>query len=388
MLPTKHVLVSQIFQERLAEAMEVTRVARVTGLDRTGVEVACAVRPSSHGLGACSGPGLTFEHAALSALYETAVLWAAEHVPTSQLVWAARVELDPRSGEAWSAEALGSAGRLVEPRLWGDSVRCAWRQATELHSRRNVWVPAQGVHCPPAGAVALGPVSVTWTRNGTGADPDAQRALLQALLEATKRDQLARALPDGWTEEAVRRRMLGPVVLGRAAPRTEVLAKVLKKRGFGVYLFDATPTSRTPGAVGLPVAAAVLVDEEDGPVPLTVGYACALGRDQALLRALLEAACARLSALQGTPQLLSSAERGAVRGLARVCASVRPKRQADTMPDFAAEDASPVRGVRRVMNHLRSAGFTQVAALTLDAPVPGLHVRRVVVPGMRISELS
>jgi ribosomal protein S12 methylthiotransferase accessory factor len=249
-------------------------------------------------------------------------------------------------------------------------------------------VPAQGVHCPPAGAVALGPVSVAWTRNGTGADPDARRALLQALLEATERDQLARALPDGWTEEAVRRRMLGPVVLGRGAPRTEALAKVLRRRGFGVYLFDATPTSRTPGAVGLPVAAAVLVDEEEGPVPLTVGYACALGRDHALLRALMEAACARLAALQGTPQAMSSAERGAVRGLARVCASVRPKRQAEAMPDFASEDASPVRGVRRVLHHLRGAGFTQVASLTLDAPVPGLHVRRVVVPGMRISELS
>jgi YcaO-like protein with predicted kinase domain len=387
-LPTKQVLFSQVFQERLSEAMEVTRVARVTGLDRTGVEVACAVRPGSPGLAGCTGPGLTFEHAALSALFETAALWAAEHVPASQLVWGARTELDPRSGDAWSAEALGSAGRLVEPRLWGDSVRCAWRQATELHSGRKVWVPAQGVHCPPAGAVALGPVSVAWARNGTGADPDARRALLQALLEATERDQLARALPDGWTEEAVRRRMLGLGVLGRGAPRTEELAKALRRRGFGVYLFDATPTSRTPGAVGLPVAAAVLVDEEEGPVPLTVGAACALGRDQALLRALLEAASARLAALQGTPQAMSSAERGAVRGLARVCAAVRAKRQADAMPDFASDDSSPVRGVRRVLHHLRSAGFTQVAALTLDAPVPGLHVRRVVVPGMRISELS
>lgn len=363
-------------------------MARVTGLDRTGVEVACAVRPASQGLGACSGPGLTFEHAALGALYEMAVLWAAEHVLARQLVWASRSELDPRTGEAWSAEALGSAGRLVEPRLWGDSVRCAWRQATELHSGRKVWVPAQGVHCPPAGAVALGPVSVAWTRNGTAADPDARRALLQALLQATERDQLARALPEGWTEEAVRRRMLGLGGLGRWAPRTEALVQVLRKRGFGVYLFDATPTSRTPGAVGLPVAAAVLVDEEEGPVPLTVGYACALGRDQALLRALLEAACARLSALQGTPQPLSSAERGAVRGLARVCASVRPKRQAGSMPDFASEEVSLARGVRRVMQHLRGAGFTQVAALTLDAPMSGLTVQRVVVPGMRISELS
>jgi ribosomal protein S12 methylthiotransferase accessory factor len=57
------------------------------------------------------------------------------------------------------------------------------------------------------------------------------------------------------------------------------------------------------------------------------------------------------------------------------------------MPDFSRDASSPVRGVRRVLHQLRSAGFTQVAAITLDAPVPGLHVRRVVVPGMRVPEL-
>ncbi len=392
--PTKQVLFWQGFQARLAEAMGVTRVARVTGLDRTGVEVACAVRPGGHVLPVCEGQGMTFERAALGALFETAELWASERVLPARLVWGARAELDARNAGAWSAEALGSAGRMVEPRLWGDLVRCAWRQATELHSGRPVWVPAQGVHCPPAGAVALGPVSVAWTRNGTAAHPDQRRALLHALLEATERDQLSRALPDGWTEDVVRRRMLGPVVLGRGAPRTEVLARSLRERGFGVYLFDMTPTSRTPGAVGLPVAAAVLVDEEDGPVPIAMGYACALGRDEALLRALLEAARSRLTVLHGTQAAVSAPARGArsrgarSRGLARLCATIRPKRHTEEMPDFSAESSSPVRGVRRVLHQLRSAGFIQVAAITLDAPMAGLHVQRVVVPGMRISELS
>jgi ribosomal protein S12 methylthiotransferase accessory factor len=235
--------------------------------------------------------------------------------------------------------------------------------------------------------VALGPVSVAWTRNGSAAHPEERRALLHALLEATERDQLARALPEGWTEDVVRRRMLGPVVLARGAPRTEALARSLRARGFRVYLFDATPSSRTPGAVGLPVAAAVLVDEE-GPVPLTMGYACALGRDEALLRALLEAARSRLTLLHGTQEVESRPARGgSLRSLARLCGSVRPKRHTDEMPDFSSESSSSARGVRRVLHQLRSAGFTQVAAIPLDSPMPGLHVVRVVVPGMRISEL-
>jgi ribosomal protein S12 methylthiotransferase accessory factor len=385
--PTNQVLISQEFEARLAHAMGVTRVARVTGLDRTGVEVACAVRPGGHVLQVCNGKGLTYEQAALGALFETAELWAAEHVPASGLVWGARGELDASAGVAWSAEALGSAGQLVDGRLAGDSVRCAWRQATELHSRRTVWVPAQGVYCPPSGAVALGPVSVAWTSNGSGAHPDARRALLHALLEATERDQLARALPGGWSEEAVRRRMLGRTGLVRQAPRTAELAGTLRERGFDVYLFDATPSVRTPGAVGLPIAAAVLVDQEEGPVPLTAGYGCALGRDEALLRALLEAAQSRLTDIHGAREDVSPADRTAARAFAQACASSRAKRNAVDMPDFSSDASSPARGLRRVLQQLRQAGFIQVAAVTLDSPLPGLHVQRVVVPGMRISEL-
>jgi ribosomal protein S12 methylthiotransferase accessory factor len=367
--------------------MGVTRVARVTGLDRTGVEVACAVRPGGHVLQVCNGKGLTFEDAALGALFETAELWAAEHVPPTRLVWSTRAGLAGQDEDAWSAGDLGSAGWMVDPRLWGDSVRCAWRQATELHSGRPCWVPAQGVYCPPASEVAMGPVSVAWTSNGSGAHPDARRALLHALLEATERDQLSRALPGGWTEEGVRRRMLSPAVLERGAPRTAALARTLRERGFGVYLFDVTPAPRTPGAVGLPVAAAVLVDEAQGPVPLTAGYACALGRDEALLRALLEAAQSRLTDIHGAREDVSHADQSAARDFAAACASVRPKRQLEDLPDFSTDSVPPVRALRRVLNQLRRAGFTQAAAVSLDAPIPGLHVQRVVVPGMRISEL-
>jgi len=368
--------------------MGVTQVARVTGLDRTGVEVACAVRPGGHVLQVCNGKGLSYEDAAWGALLETAELWAAETVAPDALVWGSRAELDGRMGTLWSAEALGSAGALVAPRLWSEDVRCAWREATELHSGAPVWVPAQGLHVPPSGSVALGPVAVAWTSNGSGAHPDAGQALLHALLEATERDQLARALPDGWTEEVVQRRQLRASGLRAAAPAVEALATRLRVRGFAVYLFDVTPAPRTPGAVGLPVGAAVLVDLDEGPVPLTAGYACAMTREAALLKALLEAAQSRLTDIHGAREDVAAADRGAARGFAEACAHVRPRRGVEAMPDLGAHarGAAP-RRVRQVLARLGRAGFQRVAAVALDSPVAGLHVRRVVVPGMRISEL-
>jgi ribosomal protein S12 methylthiotransferase accessory factor len=155
-----------------------------------------------------------------------------------------------------------------------------------------------------------------------------------------------------------------------------------------VYLFDVTPSKRTPGAVGLPVGAAVLVDLEEGPVPLTAGYACALSRDEALLKALLEAAQSRLTDIHGAREDVASADREAARGFADACAQVRPRRRAEDMPDLGAHAKAPAaRRVRRVLELLKRAGFARAAAVELDSPVTGLHVRRVVVPGMHISEL-
>ena len=52
---------------RLEEAVGVSRVARVTALDRTGVEVACAVRPGGHVLQVTNGKGDSFREAAAGA---------------------------------------------------------------------------------------------------------------------------------------------------------------------------------------------------------------------------------------------------------------------------------------------------------------------------------
>src|SRR5207248_9304865 len=64
--------------DAVQRAMGVTRVARVTGLDRSGVEVACAVRPGGHVLQISNGKGESWEQARASALSEAGELWAAE----------------------------------------------------------------------------------------------------------------------------------------------------------------------------------------------------------------------------------------------------------------------------------------------------------------------
>jgi ribosomal protein S12 methylthiotransferase accessory factor len=269
----------------LCRQFGVTRLARVTGLDGTGIEVVAAIRPWGHVLQVSQGKGRTLEQARWSALGEAAELAAAETVDPSRLVW----------------------------RTDGDGLRAAWVEGTDLSSGRPAWVPAQAVFCPKAGGVWLGPISTTWTSNGLAFHPHSRtRAVAHAVLELLERHVLAEVLPEGWTSDAVARRLVAP----------PPLAKRLGASGFGAFVFDVSLSSRS-----IPVAAALLFDASGGPVPLTAGYACRRRFEDAAEAALLEAAQSRLTEIHGAREDVLGGAREDGRMLGAELERLRPRRR-------------------------------------------------------------
>ena len=329
--------------DALQSTLGVTRVARVTGLDRSGVEVACAVRPLGHVLQVCNGKGETWEEARASALSEAAELWAAER--PRDLIYAAARDLP----DAWEPEDL------VAPQLWSAATRIAWRSARDLFTGRRVLVPAQAVYCPPRGGPPLGPAAIRWSTNGMGAHPVRSAALRHALLESIERDQLARALPRGWTAQAIARRKLDV----RGVP----LWQRLRDAKLEAHVFDLSSV--------LPVAGAILVDLDEGPLPVTAGYACALRPLDAVCGAMLEAAQSRLTDVHGAREDVTPADRPSMRALRRACERARPRRSLGSMP--SARDAREGMRGRRV-------------AVVELAREP-LHVIKVFAPGLQLSGL-
>jgi ribosomal protein S12 methylthiotransferase accessory factor len=325
----------------LEAALGVTRVARVTGLDRAGVEVACAVRPLGHVLQVSNGKGDSWEEARASALSEAAELWAAERVDPRELVFGSAREVGVRLPRA----------QLVAPRLWSREVRIAWSRGSDLATGREVLVPAQAVHCPPRGAPPLGPALVRWTSNGLGAHPARARALSHALLEVCERDQLARALPHGWTARAVRERKLD----ARRLP----LWRKLRDARLEAHVFDVSGPA-------LPVVGAILVDLDEGPVPITAGYACALTPERAARGALLEAAQSRLTEVHGAREDVAH-RREEQRGLRAACEAARPSRRLSDLP--------------------RAKGVRLANAAVVDLAREPLAVVKVYAPDLRVSEL-
>jgi ribosomal protein S12 methylthiotransferase accessory factor len=183
------------------------------------------------------------------------------------------------------------------------------------------------------------------------------------VLEAAERARLARVLPMGWNPAAIRSHKLAARTL---PPRVSALRDRLLGNGLEAHCFDLSGV--------LPVAAAVLVDREEGPIPATAGYACALLPDDALAGALLEAAQSRLTDVHGAREDVSPPDRSAARILARACGLARGRRDARRMPSIGGG----------VADALRALGWARAAAVELAAP---LHVIKVLVPGLGVSEL-
>jgi ribosomal protein S12 methylthiotransferase accessory factor len=310
----------------LADAIGVTRIARLTGLDRTGIEVASAIRPSGHILQVSNGKGRDWASAARGALHEAAELWAAEQ-PLNDVLESSAGDPGPRT---------------------------RWLRARRLDRPGELQVPESSVLCRPVG---LGPVDAQWTSNAMGAHASLKPALLHALYEAWEREALARVLPRGWHPRDFRGR------------RLTADTRALERQGFAVAVFDLTPQRGVA-----PVAGALLRDLEHGPIPLTAGYASRPTLEAAAEAALLEAAQSRQTEIHAAredvvvPRSLDIAQLW--RELDR---AGRSHRRAPRGPTTASAMARAFR---------RPVGWVELAPGRLP-----VRVVKVIVPGFRVSEL-
>ncbi len=377
--------ISKATLDALARQIGVARVARVTGLDRGGVEVACAIRPGGHVLQVSNGKGLDAQAARAGALLEAAELWAAENPDPSRLIIASCLELKARGVAAWPF-----ADELLSGAPFSPALRIAWTQARVLAAPTTdrlqsdvVLVPAALVHCVSANGPWLGPAVHRWTSNGMGAHPDGELALRHALLEAAERDLLARALPHGWTPRDVQRRKLDPSSINAVAPRIAELIAQLRERGLTAHLFDLRPALSGTRWLGLMLVGALLIDDDAGPIPLSAGYACAPTLEGALRGALLEAAQSRLTDVHGAREDIDATDHDASRDLAALANRSGRRRLLDAgaLPRGREENSAQL--TRRFV----AAGFTRVAAIDLAPPTLSARVLKVVAPGLRLSEL-
>jgi ribosomal protein S12 methylthiotransferase accessory factor len=350
--------------------MGITRVANVTGLDRTGIPVVMVCRPNSRSIAVSQGKGLDLTAAKVSGLMEAVETFHAEAIALPLVLGSFR-ELG-RSHPMVDVAALPRAAATE----YDDDQPLLWIEGQDLIGGSPLWVPYEVVHTNYT--LPRGPASGWFpaNTNGLASGNHLLEAVSHGLCEVIERD--ATTLWKHRGERARRERTLDIETVDDAACRWAL--DRFERAGVAVRVWDTTSD------VGIASFYCLAMSRGDDDADPEFGGGCHPAREVALLRALTEAAQARTTFIAGArddfwPEDYAPALRAQRRQVCRALMDgPAPARGFHGVP---TREADSIRGdVAWVLERLRAVGIRQAVVVDLTRPEIGLPVARVVVPGL------
>jgi len=343
----------------------VTRLARVTGLDRIGIPVWNAVVPNSRSIVINQGKGIRDIDARVSAAME-ALERAVACAPEIDTITATRAELLALGMSAEPLICLTAAGHQD----LGDEDETPWARGRELLSGGEVWVPL--------GAALLDRTVENcryWQSSdglASGNAPD--EAIFHGLLERVERD--AEVL---WKVTSLTGRLaccIDPHSL--ADPVVDDLCARIENAGLLIRLFDITSD------IGIPCFVAIIGPREAADatfcrfVDMSQGNGAHPHPVRAAIRAITEAAQSRLTFISGArDDIFPEAFLRPLPEETRRLFEAKPK-PLDMKREPAAAGLGPL--LAHVLGRLQSAGITSAIALPLTRGEYPFAVCKIFIP--------
>jgi len=348
----------------------ITRIANVTGLDRIGIPVVMVCRPNARSLAVSQGKGLDLEAAKASGLMESVETYHAEHI-SLPLLLGSYAELC-RIRCLVDVAALPS---VLDSRFHPD-LPLLWIEGKDLLQEAPTWLPYEVVHANYTLPFPTGSGCFTASTNGLASGNHRLEAISHGICEVIERD--ATTLWRRMARESTEATGLDLDTVDDAACR-EALAR------FAAASIDVK-VWETTSDVGVASFYCLIVDAHDAAMYTADGTGCHLDRGIALLRALTEAAQARMTYIVGSREDLSVAEYGwwtrrkrrlEGRGL---MAWHAPARSFQSVPTFEVETFEE--DLAELLWRLRSVGVEQAVVVDLTNTAYQLPVVRSVIPGL------
>lgn len=354
----------------LLPAMGITRVANVTGLDRTGIPVVMVCRPNARSVTVSQGKGLTLEAAKASGVMEALEVWHAEHI-VAPLKLASFEEM---RGE----HRVADLGRLPQVRSsrYTATLPLLWIEAEDLLAGGPVWVPFELVSTNYTLPLPPGSGCFQANTNGLASGNHRLEAISHGLCEVVERD--ATTLWRHSKPNTPGRRVLDLGSIDDPACQS-VLEKFMAAK-LQIRVWDTTTD------IGIASFVCLVMGRDEDDADPEFGAGCHPARHIALLRALTEAAQARTTYIAGArddyfPHLYSHAFRARRKTLcSQLLESSESQRAFEHVPHMqssAIED-----DLRWMLARLRAVGIDQVHIVDLTREGIGVPVARVIVPGL------
>jgi len=351
---------------RVAPAVGLTRIADITGLDRIGIPTAVGIRPNAPSLAVSGGKGFTVQAASASAGMEAIEIWHAENVRNNVFLEThANLELSsivaPMHLLAPTRNSLFDQHQ-PEPWVMGWDLIRQCEMAVPLLNvsmgnsdyRRNMrWLPfASG-------------------SNGLAGGNHLLEALAAALYELIERDAIAcSAISGSITDKRVD-------LKSTSDPLVCSLLDQFEAASINVYLYDCTVDTN------IPTYMAAIEDRLDITMGLYKGYGAHLDPAIAMIRALTEAAQARLLLIAGSRDDYFSRDQKINRNMSsnRVESFALP--ETITANAHSSQATKSFGGdINVILDHIREVGLDSAIVVNLTHEDLGIPVVRVIVPGL------
>jgi YcaO-like protein with predicted kinase domain len=356
------------------DAFGITRIANLTGLDRTGVPVVMVCRPNARSSAVFNGKGIDLASAKASGLMEAVETWHAEHVRLP-LQFANFTDLCGRLNLVDIDGLPRRPGPMFDPHA-----PLLWVEGRNLMDGGSIWLPFEIVHADSR--VSGPPMSgfFSMSTNGLASGNTFFEAVSHGLCELIERD--ATSLWHQCSPAKQHERLLDLATVDHS----DSLAVIdrLAQADLEVAVWEITTD------VGAAAFQCLVVERAGEIGHIGIGAACHPSRGVALSRAVLEAAQVRTTYIIGSredieptdyDQATLASRNAEARALLKV--SNRP-RSFDCVPNTRFEAAEAEVGW--LLERLRSIGLNQAIAVDLTQPEYGIPVVRMVVPGLEGSD--
>lgn len=357
----------------------ITRIADITDLDRIGLPIYTAIRPTAED-GAVSiygGKGISKSHAKASAMMEGFERYSAEKQDCDDTIIATIDEIS-KKGDYINPESLNLPKDFKKESL--ESLTLEWSLSHDIISDRDYYVPTNAIYHPYLHDNRLQSLFKSNT-NGLASGNILDEAILHGIFEVIERD--------AWSIFELTHKNYSQINLDSIESKivNDAIDK-FESNGIKIKLMDFTADIKVPT---IAASADDTVTKDAGL--LTLGMGTHLDPEVAILRALTEVAQSRATQINGAREDTVRAD------FAREAGYERMKRinkyyfrQEETQIDLSEIENKSTNSINKdieiVKDELMSNDISKILYTDLTRPELGIPVVRVIIPEMELFALD
>lgn len=368
----------EINEDKLKTA-GITRIADITDLDRIGLPVYTAIRPTAEygGVSVYGGKGISKDHAKASAMMEGFERYSAERQDSDEIILSNVNEISSK-GDYIDPKSLNLPKEFEKKDI--SDIRLEWSMAHDLITDKDYYIPTNAIYHPYTHDNNVESLFKSNT-NGLASGNILEEAILHGIFEVIERD--------AWSIFELTHKNYSQIDLDTI--ESETINETIEKftsNGINIKLMDFTADIDVPT---IAASADDTVTRDAGL--LTLGIGTHLDPEVAILRALTEVAQSRATQINGAREDTVRADFAREAGYERMKRInkyyFKQEEEQISLSDIENKSTTSINeDLEIVKNELTSNEIKHVLYHDLTRPELDVSVVRVVIPEMELYALD